>query len=427
MGSHRMEQGAGLPSSDDDAALVVAARGGDREAFALLITRHHRVLVALCRRALGDPMLAEDAVQEAVLQAMLGLDRLRRPERFGAWLSGIGLNVCHHVLRERSRGGWSLEAIYGGRVGPEPTDDGADPAEILDVAEIRGRVHAAVKGLPSGQRAAVVLVYLQGLTQAEAAAVLGVEVGAVKARLHNGRAGLRRRLSDGEDTVEKKLTRRTVAKAAGGMAGIVAGQHLVEAEARTGQAGDGANEMGGEQFVEMRVVDVRRGRKQEGHRAHHAVILEEVAGERRLPIWVGEFEGTAMALRLEGIAPPRPMTHAFAVGLLQAAGGRVHEVQVTKLAKEVFYAVAVIEGAVGITAVDARPSDAITLALLAGAPVRVAATVIAATVPPDVQEERQEALYAEGTEGATEIVSTVMEEMARYATVLRPEAKGQRR
>ncbi len=400
---------------DDDVALVAAARDGDREAFAALLVRHHQLLTALCRRALGDHVMAEDAAQEAALQAMLGLDRLRRPERFGAWLAGIGLNVCHQVLRERSRGAWSLDAVCGGRAGPEPTDAEADPAKILELAEMRRHVHAAVAGLPQGQRAAVALVYLQGLTQAEAAAVLGIEVGAVKARLHKGRAALRRRLSDREDALETTFGHRTVARTAGQVA------------KQEGNVTDEIN-IDIEQPVEMRVADVRRGRLQEGHSAHHAVILEEVGGQRRLSIWVGEFEGTAIALRLEGVEPPRPLTHAFAASLLQAVGGRVHEVQVARLAGEVYYATAMVEGSAGTTTVDARPSDAIALALVAGAPIRVAAGVLAAAaVPSEIERERRETLYAEGTEGTTGIVSTLKGEWGRSATVPRPEAEGQRR
>ena len=66
------------------------------------------MLVGLCRRMLGDGRLAEDAAQEAVLQAMVGLDGLERPERFGAWLVGIGLNVCRRWRRDQAgrRGRW---------------------------------------------------------------------------------------------------------------------------------------------------------------------------------------------------------------------------------------------------------------------------------------------------------------------------------
>jgi hypothetical protein len=85
--SHRAEAGGG---EQEDAALVQLARDGDRAAFATLLGRHWELLLALCRRALDDPELARDAAQEAALQAMLGLDRLRQATSFGPWLGGIG-------------------------------------------------------------------------------------------------------------------------------------------------------------------------------------------------------------------------------------------------------------------------------------------------------------------------------------------------
>jgi DNA-directed RNA polymerase specialized sigma24 family protein len=114
----------------DDAALVRLALAGDREAFAVLVGRHRPMLVGLCRRVLGDRGLAEDAAQEAVLQAMVGLGRLEQPERFGAWLGGIGLNVCRRWRRDRVREDWSLAALTGGRAALNPVP--AEPAELTE-------------------------------------------------------------------------------------------------------------------------------------------------------------------------------------------------------------------------------------------------------------------------------------------------------
>jgi RNA polymerase sigma-70 factor, ECF subfamily len=71
-----------------DAVLVRRARGGDRAAFAALVERHHATLVACCRRMVGADRAA-DAAQDAVVTALLSLDRLRDDDRFGAWLVGI--------------------------------------------------------------------------------------------------------------------------------------------------------------------------------------------------------------------------------------------------------------------------------------------------------------------------------------------------
>ena len=84
-----------------DAALVELARAGDKGAFAELLDRHGSLLFLLCKRTLGDPDLAHDAVQEATLQALLGLQQLRQSERFDSWLASIGLNVCRSWRRHR--------------------------------------------------------------------------------------------------------------------------------------------------------------------------------------------------------------------------------------------------------------------------------------------------------------------------------------
>src|SRR5258708_32029226 len=173
----------------DDAALVGAARAGDRAAFAALIDRHWPLLAGCCRRMLGAGELVEEAVQESVVQALLGLDRLREPARFGPWLAGIGLNVCRHLVRERSSRAWSPESAL------DATADGsADPQELAEAAEVVARARGAGAALPCGQRDAVTLHYLAGLSQRDAAAALGIEVGAGNGRLHKARLALRRRL-----------------------------------------------------------------------------------------------------------------------------------------------------------------------------------------------------------------------------------------
>lgn len=92
-----------------DQSLMRSARLGDGPVFAELVDRHYRALLASCRRMLGDLEMARNAAQEAVLRALLGLDHLRDDTRFGAWLVGIGLNVCRGLLGARSLQASSLE------------------------------------------------------------------------------------------------------------------------------------------------------------------------------------------------------------------------------------------------------------------------------------------------------------------------------
>lgn len=344
---------------ESDAQLVVAAREGDRAAFAELIDRHACLLLAICRRGLGQSGLAEDAAQEATLQAWLNLDRLQQPERFGAWLMAIGMNMCHRIRRQRTQDAWSLEAMLGGRYIDGFMEARPGPEELAEAAELRAEVRRGIDGLPPGQRVAVLHFYLAGLTHTETAVLLGISVGAVKTRLHKARRSLYQHLSHtGKESGMDE-------------------QWNTDAAAEQQKTPELASDTS---TVEIRVGDVRRYRSPDTGDFVHVALLEEVGGPRVLPIWIGEFEAMALALSLEDVAPPRPMAYAFAAGLLQASGGRLQEVRITRLQDETFYAEAVVEGSAGTATVDARPSDALNLALLAGAPIRVDATILKAPV-----------------------------------------------
>ncbi len=379
---------------DDD--LVAAAQGGDKEAFAALFTRHRPLLVALCRRTLTDPVMSEDAVQEAAITALLSLDRLRSADRFGSWLGGIGLNICRRMLRERARDSWSWEAMQGGRRVPETPDPEPGPEALAEAADLAERTRNAIAILPPGQRAAVVHFYLSGLTHAETADLLGISVGAVKTRLHKARHTLERRLSksdsEREHEMDERLTRRTLAKTAAALSGSATLGHGATAHAEANVERETTT------MVAMRVIDVRRRQPDQGLPASHVVVLEEIGGMRRLPIWVRESEGAAIAIHLEGAEVPRPLTGTFAAGLLAAAGGRLTEIRIDRLVDNVFYATAVVEGASGTVTVDARPSDAINLALLTGTSIRVDSAIL------DQGRMIAETLD-EITEGSAEIVA----------------------
>jgi RNA polymerase sigma factor (sigma-70 family) len=330
------------PASDAD--LVRAALLGAREPFAELVRRHQRTATVLAARVLGSDDLARDAVQEAAVTAMTGLDRLRSPDRFGAWFCGIALNVSRRWLRQ-FRSEWP-------GADPDRAHNGAGPDELAELADLGARVRAAVAGLADGQRDAVFLFYLQGLSHREVAAELGVSVGAVKSRLHQARAALAPRLAPLID-IEEGTTMPAATDAP--------------------------------EWTDVSVAEIRR---EEGdpETRKHIMVLESADGQR-LPIWIGPAEATALALTLEAVEMPRPLTYQMAVGLLAAAGAQAAETRITRLDNGgTFYAVVIVDGPAGRREVDARPSDAVTLATMVSAPIRVDARLFAdadATECPD--------------------------------------------
>jgi uncharacterized protein len=106
------------------------------------------------------------------------------------------------------------------------------------------------------------------------------------------------------------------------------------------------------------------------------VILKDKQGERVLPIWVGIFEANAIALQIENVATPRPMTHDLLRNIITDLDGRVDRIVVSDLKDNTFYAVIHLIVRGDRVAIDARPSDAIALALRTRAPILVEESVI---------------------------------------------------
>ncbi len=121
----------------------------------------------------------------------------------------------------------------------------------------------------------------------------------------------------------------------------------------------------------------------------YAILLKEINGIRRLPIIIGAFEAQAIALEIEGIKPPRPLTHDLLKQIIDNLGATVLEVIVDELRENTFYAKIILEVSALTNEVDSRPSDAIALAVRAQAPIYVAESVmkIASFVPSDENEK----------------------------------------
>ena len=124
----------------------------------------------------------------------------------------------------------------------------------------------------------------------------------------------------------------------------------------------------------------------------YAILLKEINGVRRLPIIIGAFEAQAIALEIEGIKPPRPLTHDLIKQVIDNLGATVMEIIVDELRENTFYAKIILEVSGLTNEVDARPSDAIALAVRARSPIYVAESVMEAAsfIPSEEPDEGKE-------------------------------------
>ena len=164
-----------------DRTLVEAARRGDHEAFEALAIGVSGRLYGVARLILRDTHLAEDAIQEALVNAWRRLPTLRDPDRFDAWMYRLTVNACRDVGRDRRRISSEVHVIEM----PRAAADGSDWVEDRELLE-RGFRH-----LREDQRVVVVLHYYLGLTASEVADVVGIPTGTAKSRIHYATEALR--------------------------------------------------------------------------------------------------------------------------------------------------------------------------------------------------------------------------------------------
>jgi len=162
--------------------LVERAREGDRDAFAELARESATRLDAAARLILRDRELARDAVQEALIRAWRDLPGLRDPDRFAGWLHRLLVHAAIDEARRRQR-----RVI---EVAPQPIDPVA-PHDQYRIFDDRDALDRALGELQPEHRALVVLHYYLGMPLPEAAASLGISLGAAKSRLHRAVRSLR--------------------------------------------------------------------------------------------------------------------------------------------------------------------------------------------------------------------------------------------
>jgi RNA polymerase sigma-70 factor, ECF subfamily len=172
-----------------DRELVIRAREGDHDAFAHLATRSIGRLNALARLILSDYSRAEDAVQDAFVDAWRDLRGLRDPDRFDAWLNRLLVRACQNV-RRRDRRRQTIET-------PLVMDITGMPDIQASVAN-SDLLERGLRRLTLEQRTVLVLTFYLDLPQADAAATLGVPIGTLKSRLSRAIDALRAELAADE-------------------------------------------------------------------------------------------------------------------------------------------------------------------------------------------------------------------------------------
>lgn len=322
-----------------DAELVALARCGDKAAFSRLTERYQPITFRFARSLVVQTDVAQDLVQEAFLQAYLSLARLREAERFQSWLCGIVLNVCRSYLRHQKVTLLSFEETVGGLRADVNSLSviSPDPLKVAEEQELYGLVLEAVKALSPKNRTATLLFYFEQLTLHEIAALLGISITSVKGRLHKARRQLKEQLLPlylENDSIVLKPQRSDF-------------------------------------MIKVTIADVLPNPEQDNPKSYVVVLWDET-NRQFLPIWVGLWSGEAIAQILNETSLPRPMTFQFTANLLNAASIELESVRIEAIREDTYYAIASLRCGQEIRQVDARPSDAMALALQMSRPIYVA-------------------------------------------------------
>jgi RNA polymerase sigma-70 factor (ECF subfamily) len=186
---------AAFSAAPEDRDLMARLAGGDGDALAPLMERHHRRLYRIALGYVRDADEALDVVQETFVKAYVNARKYDAAAEVGAWLARIAVNHSIDVYRRGRRRRQAEEPLEEGDRSAELASPAPSPDRGVFARELRDRVGAAVASLPEKQRAVFVLRHYDGRTLEEIADTLGLRLGTVKSALHRAVHHVRQRLS----------------------------------------------------------------------------------------------------------------------------------------------------------------------------------------------------------------------------------------
>ena len=194
--------------AEDDASLVRRVLTGDRMAFALLMRRYNRRLYRLARAIVANDAEAEDALQEAYLNAYRCLGQFRGDSSLATWLSRLVVNECLGRMRRSARRQNVIPMTPSpadNEIEAVPSDEIASPDAMADRAQMKAILERRIDALPEAFRAVFVLRSVEELTVEETAECLGIPAETVRSRHFRAKGLLREALAREVDVAERSL------------------------------------------------------------------------------------------------------------------------------------------------------------------------------------------------------------------------------
>lgn len=179
--------------------LIGRARSGDLEAYGQIVRQYQEMAYGCAYSILGDSHLAQDAAQEAFVEAHRKLADLRLAAAFPGWFRRVVVKHCDRLTRRKSIPTVPLDAVA------ETASSGMTPADAVEMEETKRMVLEAVRRLPEGERMVIMLFYIKGYSQKEVADFLEVPATTVNNRLHAARKRLKERMIEVVDKTLKSV------------------------------------------------------------------------------------------------------------------------------------------------------------------------------------------------------------------------------